>query len=180
MTNPTDQPAPDLRAQIHQAINQIHAAFKDVDRTNGISWREADIIDDHGDEYQLAAARARDNEKSWTDLLDPQRWPPTDGPRSGWAFLDPIGFRYYLPVAMIRHLRRQRPGTYDLVWILNRSDKHARTQMSLFTPPQWAATLAFTLICARIAQSESSPDTDSSEAIEWLEAHESLSRIAPR
>ena len=83
---------------------EIHAAFKDVSRDGGVSWSESDVIDGYGSDEERAAARARDKDASWTQLVDDQHWNPDRG-IGGFSFMDAIGFRYYLPAAMIRCIR---------------------------------------------------------------------------
>jgi hypothetical protein len=83
----------------------IRAAFKGVGRAGGVSWSEAWIIDDYGNEEECAAARARDTERSWEDLVDDPNWDDERGV-GGFSFLDAIGFAYYIAPAMVRDVRR--------------------------------------------------------------------------
>ena len=84
-------------------IKEIVEAFKSVRREGGVSWSEADVIDDYGSMKERLAARAKDKEHSWQDLINDTNWYPQIGGR--YSFLDPTGFRYYLPPAMIRAIR---------------------------------------------------------------------------
>jgi hypothetical protein len=80
---------------------QIRAAFKGVTRDGGVSWSETLVIDNYGTDEERAAARARDTDTCWTELVDDPNWVLHDG-LGGFSFVDAIGFRYYLPAAMIR------------------------------------------------------------------------------
>jgi hypothetical protein len=95
----TGQPQP--LAQERQRLEAaIREAFRGVDRRGGISWGEADVIDSYGSDEERAAARAKDTEPSWESLVDNPAWVH----EWGWSytFLDAIGYRYYMPPAMIR------------------------------------------------------------------------------
>lgn len=96
-------------------IAEIHAAFEGVMREGGVSWSESEVVDDFGTDEERAAARAEDTDRCWTELAYDADW--NIGPASGgWSFLDPIGFQYYLPAAMIRRLvfGADAFGSYDL------------------------------------------------------------------
>jgi hypothetical protein len=58
----TPQP---LAAEQRQLEAAIRDAFRAVDRRGGISWSEADAIDNYASDEERAAARARDTEPSW-------------------------------------------------------------------------------------------------------------------
>ncbi len=83
-------------------IGEIRAAFAQVSRSGGISWSETRVIDMHGTAGEREAAHDEDRERGWTQLVDDPEWDNTG--IGGFSFLDPIGFRYYLPAAMCRVL----------------------------------------------------------------------------
>src|SRR5262245_4001453 len=84
---------------------EIREAFKGVGRDGGVSWTESINVDlPHGYEDDRAAARAKDVEKCWEDLVDDPAWRHDMGV-GGFNFLDPIGYRYYIAPAMIRCAR---------------------------------------------------------------------------
>lgn len=85
-------------------ISQIHQAFQDVAREGGISWSECEAIDNWASEEECELARRSDRDKSWWELVDDLEWQPFPS-IGGFSFIDPIGFRYYLPPTMIRLLR---------------------------------------------------------------------------
>ncbi|VAX39837.1 hypothetical protein MNBD_PLANCTO03-354, partial [hydrothermal vent metagenome] len=77
------------------------SAFQDVSREGGISWSETFVLDDYGTKEERAAARAMDNDTHWTELLHGDAMSPAIA-FGGPSFLDAIGFRYYLPVLMLK------------------------------------------------------------------------------
>jgi len=94
-------------------IADIRKAFEGVTRKGGVSWSEAGVIDGYGSDAERAAARASDTESSWWDLVHDSHWDPDAG-WGGFSFLDPIGFRYYLPAAMIRAINNGSSESLDL------------------------------------------------------------------
>ena len=81
-------------------IEEIIAAFDGVSREGGVSWHEANVIDDYGSEQERAAARLSDTDTRWQDV-------PDKDIGSCWAlsFFDPIGLHYYLPRLLLSYLR---------------------------------------------------------------------------
>jgi hypothetical protein len=90
--------------QTDEVIKQIVDAFADVALGNGVSLREADVIDDYGTDDERAAAREQD------ELLDWQRIPDEDidDHSSVLCFMDDGGMRFHLPAYMRFTLRRYR------------------------------------------------------------------------
>ncbi|RYG46715.1 hypothetical protein EON79_09410 [bacterium] len=82
-------------------LAHIEEVFAGVGREGGVSWSEAEVRDMYGTPEDQAKARAQDREAGWQSLVDDPKWRPTCGV-GGWTFLDAVGFRYYLPAAMIR------------------------------------------------------------------------------
>jgi hypothetical protein len=93
----------DLVSERERLVAEIHEAFAGVTREGGVSWSEGFARDGYRSEVECIEARRRDKDQSWVDLLDDEKWQPNI--IGAWAFLDPIGFRYYLPAAMIRSIR---------------------------------------------------------------------------
>ena len=87
-----------------QLIAEIRTAFDKVSRTNAVSWSEAVVIDGYGSDEDRAAARVLDRDTHWSQLIDNPNWHAFPG-TGGFVFLDTGGVRYYLPPALIRHLR---------------------------------------------------------------------------
>lgn len=94
-----------LRIERDALIAEIYAAFDDVSREGGVSWSEADVIDAYGSDEQCAEARESDTDRNWTELIDVEAWTGGIHYCSNWSFLDPVGFRYYLPAGLIQSLR---------------------------------------------------------------------------
>ena len=69
-----------------------------MSRAGGVSWRQAHILDDYGDETHVTFI---DRDSRWQDLLSDPEWDPEPGV-GGYSFLDPIGFRYFIAPGMIR------------------------------------------------------------------------------
>ena len=82
-------------------IRAIEAAFDGVSRHGGVSLHEADVIDNYGTPAEREDARALDTETRWQDVA------AGDIRTYYWIlpFLDPIGYRYYLPAYMSWSLR---------------------------------------------------------------------------
>jgi hypothetical protein len=75
----------------------IEAAFRDVERGDGTSLREANL-EGFGTEADVRKARKLDADQSWWDI-------------AALCFMDPEGFRYYLPAFMRFALLRYRDST---------------------------------------------------------------------
>jgi hypothetical protein len=86
---------------------EIREAFKDVTRAGGMSWSEAALEDGGSDFDDLSKEELAvlDKDSSWEDLVEDDSWNDSPG-IGGMTFLDPIGFAYYLPVIMIRSMRK--------------------------------------------------------------------------
>jgi hypothetical protein len=85
-----------------QLIDSIHRAFIDIRRYSGISWREADEIDNRASAQEIKLARSLDTDQTWEDV-SPSLF---DQLPSAVSYLDNMGFRYYLPAFMTADLRR--------------------------------------------------------------------------
>ena len=96
---------PFVIAERDALLAEIYDAFPGGSRQGGVSWSESVVIDDYGSPEERAAARAQDRDAKWQDLLDDTSWNPERGV-GGWSFLDAIGFRYYLPAAMVISVRQ--------------------------------------------------------------------------
>lgn len=78
---------------------EIERAFSHVTREGGVSWRETNVIDDYGSDAERKAARALETDKNWLEAVADPPWLHAWG---SFSFLDPVGFRYYIGVAMAR------------------------------------------------------------------------------
>lgn len=82
-------------------IAEIRAAFADVSLGDGVSWNQGIEIDRYAQPDEIAAARATDAHLPWDRFATDTGWCVSPG-IGGFTFLDPIGYRFYLPAAMIR------------------------------------------------------------------------------
>lgn len=85
-------------------VKQIVNAFAEVSLGNGVSLREADVIDDYGTLNERAAAREQDE-------LDDWQWIPDEyieNHSSVLCFMDDQGLRFHLPAYMRFALLRYR------------------------------------------------------------------------
>lgn len=86
-------------------IRQIHESF-DVALGDGVSLREARVMDRYGDATQRQAARAQDHQGDWRTI------PVADlEGHAPFSFLDAPGFAYYLP-AYLTYLLGPRGGVH--------------------------------------------------------------------
>lgn len=141
---------PPTREELRDAVlREIEIAFDGVSREGGVSLHEADVIDNHGTPAERDAARALDTETRWQDV------PLGDIRKYYWilSFLDPIGYRYYLPAYMtwsLQNLASPRDTTSidATIFSLTRADdeKYEEWELDrfkLFTPEQAKAIVAF-------------------------------------
>jgi hypothetical protein len=98
-----DDSAP-LNPCVEKTIELVFETFRGVTREGGVSWSESFVLDDYGSEEECHEARLQDNEPGWEALANDPDWDPFSG-IGGFCFLDIIGFRYYLPAAMIKVLK---------------------------------------------------------------------------
>ncbi|MGV3618044.1 MAG: DUF6714 family protein [Fimbriimonas sp.] len=114
---------------------EIFAAFAKVDRKGGVSWSETEAIDGYRSDEERQRARKSDRERGWQALVDDPRWDPSPGV-GAWVFLDAVGFRYYLPVGMMRGLRGEDNGDLDRHLLPSRSDGFIREKWAALDPRQ--------------------------------------------
>ncbi len=90
------------RAQVlDDAIEKIVEAFVDIRLGDGVSLREADVIDDYGSDEERAAARERDEGHEWRKIRK------VDLEHNSFAlcFMDEPGLLFHLPAFMCYALR---------------------------------------------------------------------------
>jgi len=90
--------------QIDNAVDQIVDAFANVTLGDGVSLREADVIDDYGSDEERATARQRDELHDWQRIADDD----IENYSSVLCFMDDEGLRFHLPAYMRFTLRRYR------------------------------------------------------------------------
>ena len=93
-----------------QLIEQITAAFAGVSRQGGVSLHQTRVLDDAFSQERMDEAGARDVDTDWRDV------PSSSLEKSDlhMSFLDPIGFRYYLPAYMVWQLKQ---GSGSVPWV---------------------------------------------------------------
>ncbi|MBE7386126.1 MAG: hypothetical protein F6J95_032650 [Leptolyngbya sp. SIO1E4] len=82
-------------------IQRITDAFADVLREDGVSLHQARVIDDYGSAEEEAQARLLDTDTHWWEV--PDEWIAEF--YEILSFVDPKGFRYYIPAYMIWMLK---------------------------------------------------------------------------
>jgi hypothetical protein len=88
-----------LIQQRNSLLDEISQAFSMVSLRGGVSWRGAHLIDLFWEPMERALSESeKDWDINWLEPLSDPNW--LEGGRSEWCFLDPIGFRFYLPSAM--------------------------------------------------------------------------------
>lgn len=166
----------------------IREAFTGVTRDGGVSWHEAanQIYEDVSAEEcerRLAEFRSRDTDTSWEDMI----WDPLfcfNG-SFGFGHLDPIGFRYYLPAAMLQSLDRSREGEehrfeiWQVSWTLtlghtSGSMKSTLQRISLLNEAQLQATARF----VNFAEAESKLNEFSFDEYTYLDDLAELERVS--
>ena len=91
-------------AQTDGAIKQIVNAFAAVSLGDGISLREADVIDAYGTADEQTAAHEQDELHDWQRIPDDD----LENRSSALCFMDDEGLRFHLPAYMRFTLRRYR------------------------------------------------------------------------
>jgi len=120
-----------------QAVEtEIREAFRGVTREGGISWNETYVIDNHGSDEDRAAARKSDPDQSWAEVVDDPHF-TVQACQGGFAFLNAIGTRYYLPAAMVWVIRTGDCESLGFHLTLDpRFREHQLRQWSLLDNPQ--------------------------------------------
>jgi hypothetical protein len=78
-------------------LAEIREAFAGVTREGGVSWSEAEGMD--RGTWGPGEPRIDDPDGDWIEVADDPSW-RIDLGFAMFSFLDPIGYRYYLPAAM--------------------------------------------------------------------------------
>jgi hypothetical protein len=150
----------------------IRDAFADVSRDGGVSWTESRVIDGVPSPMTREEARLLDTDTSWTHLIDDPTWTPNCGV-GGFAFLDAIGTRYYLPAAMVRAIRGEDPSRISLALYFDpppfKSDWQ-RSKFILFSPLQCHTVYRF-LVFMVLADADRGYETGECRWIESLKHH---------
>jgi hypothetical protein len=96
-----------------ELLNLIDEAFDGVERGDGITLHQANVIDDYGSEEEFLAAAKVDTETRWQDI-------PTsalvENPQF-LCFVDTAAFRYYIPAAMSFAVRKYDENDFETFFI---------------------------------------------------------------
>ncbi len=130
-------------------VKQIVNSFAEVSLGNGVSLREADVIDDYGTVNERAAAREQDELDDWQRIPDKD----IENHSSALCFMDDEGLRFHLPAYMRFTLLRYRESesiSADLT-IYRLSDPDCvKRLLAYLTDPQVDAIKAFLTTCLEI------------------------------
>lgn len=132
-------------------IEEITAAFDGVSREDGVTLSETYVIDDYGSPEERAEVRKEDTERWWQNVPDDN----ISCADAALSFLDPKGFRYYIPAYLVWYLRkmdsseRDKSNTFesiiDALTIQNDSaiDEYSFPRFRLLNPQQSKAVARF-------------------------------------
>jgi hypothetical protein len=84
-------------------IARVEKVFGDVRLGDGVSLREAFVLDDYGSTEERAAARSQDELIDWRKLVDADLL--TD---QALCFMDEAGVRFHLPACFVTVLQEKR------------------------------------------------------------------------
>ncbi len=91
-------------------IHEIEAAFEGVALGNGVSLHQARAMDDDWvNQSDVADLRSQDPEERWQDISDEK----LDLLADTLPFMDPEGFRFYLPRFMVFALKHSEGSQYS-------------------------------------------------------------------
>lgn len=122
-----------------EIIAQIERAFAKVRLGDGVSIREAIVIDDYGDAGQRRAARNQDEKGDWRLIPDSI----ISNSSSALSFFDLEGMRYNLPAFMRFTLRNFDSDSNSISATVFSVSNGENTKFQLLTPDQRDAVRAF-------------------------------------
>ena len=97
--------------QAEQLISSLAESFRDVSLGNGITLHEANAIDLRLSVSEQRAMRRLDKASQWQNVPEEHLIKCS----SALSFLDPAGFRFYLPAFLTFGLRSEHPEAYELL-----------------------------------------------------------------
>jgi hypothetical protein len=92
-----------MEAEVRAIVEEIRSAFAGVPR-GAITIHEAEVIDVYGTDARRRRARLLDTEDRWDEVPDPAIEECT----TALCYLDPEGWRFYLPAYMVWTLHHFR------------------------------------------------------------------------
>lgn len=142
-----------LEQKIHQLIASITEAFKGVQLGEGVSWHEADVLDNYGSLDERRIARAQDEKKDWTKIPD-----TIIGDlklQSVMPFLDMVGLKFYLAPCMIFSLKNYKTSNsiiiHSLIYTLTNKENAGQLQ-KIITVEQKDCIIDFLFLCLEIGE----------------------------
>ena len=133
------------------AIRQINEAFRDVRLEDGVSLREADVIDSYGNDDDRAAARESDEHDDWRRIPDETM----EALPVALGFMDAKGLRFHLPAYMCFTLRRHHDSdsnSVDSAIYSLQSQECKEAVGALLTEQQHKAIGTFLLTCQQLEE----------------------------
>lgn len=140
-----------VNIEIIKLIDTIQGAFKDVHLDDGISLRQARVLDDHGNKQKQNEARKEDELENWNHVSfrDIEKYPGI------FPFLDAKGVMFYLPVYMLFIIKNNKDSKSanaeeDIIYALTPDDGDNRWfnshfclvndnhKLAIFTFLEWA------------------------------------------
>jgi hypothetical protein len=142
-----------MEQKINQLIESIEEAFTDVKLGDGVSWREADVIDSYGSIEERKLARDQDVKDNWRKIPDSligdlkyQCVLPS---------LDAKGLRFYLAPCMIFTLKyyKESPSliTHSIIYSLTH-EATVNELESILSPKQKACVINFLELSLQIGE----------------------------
>lgn len=118
-------------------IEKIIAAFNGVSRQDGISLHAARALDDWSSlEEAKKIGWEMDLDRNWQEV--PDEWLMKF--HDIFAFLDPKGFRYYIPAYMVWSLKEPKASSSNslssLMWAIENKSRHFQAHLELLNQEQ--------------------------------------------
>ncbi|MGB3496555.1 MAG: DUF6714 family protein [Elainellaceae cyanobacterium] len=133
-------------------IEDITLAFQAVRRADGVTLHQARVLDDYGGAEEQARARALDTDTHWGEV--PDEWITEFS--EALCFVDPIGFRYYIPAYMIwtlKHYTTSHSFSVDstiYAFCLSQNlEAHQLSYFSLLDTDQCQVICRFLMYCVK-------------------------------
>lgn len=118
-------------------IEKITAAFDGVSRQDGISLHAAQALDDYSSlEEAKKIGREMDRDTQWQEV--PDKWLMQF--QDIFPYLDPKGFRYYIPAYMVWSLKEPKASDSNslssLMWAIENNNKHFQPHLEILNQEQ--------------------------------------------
>lgn len=140
-----------MQQNIPTLISSITHAFRDIELGNGVSWHEADVLDNYGSQEQRNKARALDEKNDWTNI--PEGLIGDLKFQSVLPFLDAKGLYFYVAPVMIFALKNYTTSSslivHSIVYNLS-NGKTAEDLQKLLTPEQKECIIDFLYFCLEV------------------------------